>query len=643
VGGELLYDFLGKDADGKDRYRITLKVYRDCGPGTAQFDGIDVNIPAVISIREVTGSWSAAYNIGIPVVMKVPLTINNPCFRSPDDVCVEEAVYTMTISLAPVAGGYYIVYQRCCRNYSINNLVNPGQQGVTYYTRIPGPETVSGNSSPRFVNFPPVYLCANYKVNFDHSAIDTDGDSLVYEFYTPFVGIDYCCTFIGNSAPTGSSITCPVPPAICPQVAPPPPYTLVNYAASYSGNYPITSSPAFSLNPVTGLLTGVPIVTGQFVVGICAKEYRKNVLINIHYRDFQFNIKPCIAEIVSGIKDQGKLCEGSTVTFTNLSKSSSGPPPARWDFGVPVISSDTSRLFEPTYVFPDTGKFTVTLIADPGKPCADTIKKDFLIYPQLDISLLPNPPQCLLNNAFDFSVTGKYHAITKFRWEFSTLATPSVAFVKDPTGISFSRSALHTVKLFASHFTCRDSLTDTVRVVGALPNSAIHKDTTVVVGEFVPLNAYMGYGYTYSWTPVIENLNCSPCVLPDAIAHAVKNITYTVLVEDFLHCSVTRNTFAILVDLKSTIDVPSAFTPNGDGINDRIFVAGWGLKKLLYFRVFNRWGQLLFETDDLKSGWDGRFDGVMQNMDTYVFQVKAETWVEDKPLIEKAGTFQLIK
>jgi gliding motility-associated-like protein len=96
------------------------------------------------------------------------------------------------------------------------------------------------------------------------------------------------------------------------------------------------------------------------------------------------------------------------------------------------------------------------------------------------------------------------------------------------------------------------------------------------------------------------------------------------------------------IEPKASVDVPTAFTPNGDGINDIIYVDGWGIRKLNYFRIYNRWGELLFESNDIKIGWDGTYKGVPQNMETYVWQVSVETYAETKPLL-KTHTFKLIR
>jgi gliding motility-associated-like protein len=126
------------------------------------------------------------------------------------------------------------------------------------------------------------------------------------------------------------------------------------------------------------------------------------------------------------------------------------------------------------------------------------------------------------------------------------------------------------------------------------------------------------------------------------VSTSTVDITYSVTVEDGLGCFKTTSTYSIHVDPRATVDVPTAFTPNGDGTNDFIFPDGWGIKKVNYFRVFNRWGQLLFETNQIKAGWDGTYNGVPQNMETYIYQVSVDTYV-DKEALLKTGTFKLIR
>jgi gliding motility-associated-like protein len=172
-----------------------------------------------------------------------------------------------------------------------------------------------------------------------------------------------------------------------------------------------------------------------------------------------------------------------------------------------------------------------------------------------------------------------------------------------------------------------------------LPPKNIQWDTSIVIGQTTPVNGNAGINMSYTWTPPTD-LSCVHCVNP--ISSSTNNITYTVSVSDNMGCFISTNTYSIHVDMKGSVDVPTAFTPNGDGINDVIYVDGWGIKKLNYFKIFNRWGQLLFESNDIKVGWNGQFNGAPQNMETYVYQVSAETFVDKEPTL-KTGSFKLIR
>jgi gliding motility-associated-like protein len=462
VGGEILYDHLG----GND-YRITLKIYRDCS-SLSPFDGNGVAGPAYITVFDASYNVEGVIDIGAPVITVVPPAFNNPCINAPNNICIEEGVYTYTLNLPPKTGGYLIVYQRCCRNANIINLVNSNanNEGATYFTKIPGPEEVLINNSPRFTKFPPIYICRDVRLKFDHSASDPDGDQLVYSLTAPFAGLDGCCAAIKQSGTPGTSSNCPNPPAICPQNATLPPYPPVLFLSPFSGSYPIPSNPAFSINPVTGELSGTPTMVAQYAVGVQVQEYRNNVLINTHFRDFQFTVIGCTVNVLSAVADQTPQCKGQNLSFINKSLNNSATPVYHWDFGVPTISTDTSNLFSPSYFYPDTGIYILSLITNPGKPCSDTLKKEVYVYPPLEVKFLHPGRQCFKNNAFNFSPQGTFAAQASFTWNFSGNANPTVAVVKNIEGVNFLQGGLFTVTLQAKQFACRDTFMDTVRVIG---------------------------------------------------------------------------------------------------------------------------------------------------------------------------------
>lgn len=458
----MIYDDLGGG-----NYRITLKVYRDCSPPGphADLDGIPGgSTPAYITVYTGSDSLIGVFDVGAPVITPVPPAFNDPCVLAPNTVCIQQGVYTYTLHLPPKTGGYYVVYQRCCRNGTILNIVTPGLVGSTYYATIPGPEVNLVNSSPRFKNLPPIYVCNNLKFTFDHSAIDPDGDVLVYSICSPYQGLDQCCGFI-NGPPPGTSSLCPSPPNSCPTAAAPLPYLPLIFMSPYTSAYPIASNPAFSINPTTGILSGTPNMNGQWVFGICVQEFRNNQLIATHFRDFQITVFNCQVNTTASIPNsQFNKCQGLTISFGNNSTTSSPTPLTfHWDFGVTNLTTDTSNLATPIYSYPDTGIYVVTLIANPGKPCSDTLKVPVYVYEKFDINVPPHTKQCL-KSPFNFIVTATDLTATTFTWNFSPAATPSITNVQNPSNVFFNQPGKHIIKLFGRQRTCLDTVIDTIRI-----------------------------------------------------------------------------------------------------------------------------------------------------------------------------------
>ncbi len=448
VGGEIYYDCLGNND-----YRITLKLYRDCINGLAPYDD-----PATIFIFDAGGNLLNNVQIPFPGSAILPVTINNPCFTPPTNICVEEAVYQTVVNLPPLTGGYNLVYQRCCRNQTILNLINPGDVGSTYMTHIPDPALAICNNSSRYNNFPPIFLCAEVPLIFDHSATDPDGDSIYYEFCDPFTGLDPCCPILGPQAAPGTGVSCP---ATCPFDANSPPYAFVPWLAPYNAAYPMSSLPAMAVNPVSGLMTGTPNMIGQWVVGVCAREYRNGVLINTNKRDFQFNVVNCPGLPVASIPQQQTFCFGYTVNFSQTSLNAFS---YQWDFGDPTTTSDVSSVLAPTYTYPAPGNYNVTLIINPGTLCADTAVNTFNIQPLLDPNFSSPPGECIYENSFNLTAAGAFQGNGTFAWDFGAHASPSTSNQQNPNNIVFDTLGVFPITLTVSENGCTETYTGTVEV-----------------------------------------------------------------------------------------------------------------------------------------------------------------------------------
>lgn len=377
VGGEIYYDHLGGS-----NYRVYIILYRDCYSTGAQYDS-----PMRLGVfYNPSGALKEVVDVPFPGSNVLPIIFNNPCIVKPTDICTEKAVYTTVVNLPPRVGGYTLTYQRCCRGPNVQNLLVPDDQGITLKATVPGTETYPANSSPRFTNYPPLVICNNDVLNFDHSATDPDGDSLVYSLAAPFHG--------GSSANPA-----PNPPAG-------PPYSNVVWSAGHNTIAPLGPGSSLTIDPNTGLLTGQPNNTGLYAVGVQVEEFRNGVSLGKNVRDFLFVIINCQIPLNAILPLQTELstfvsyCNGLTVQFEN---DSYGGTSYSWDFGVSGVISDTSNIYEPTFTFPANGTYQVTLVARKNNVCADTAKMTILVNNKVTVNFDATDSICFVNNSVDFT------------------------------------------------------------------------------------------------------------------------------------------------------------------------------------------------------------------------------------------------
>lgn len=352
VGGDLTYLYIGNN-----NYEITLKLYVDCVNGSAL--AILQDTTAVVVIYDTAGNLVDSMGIYRNLPIRVE-DVAYSCVIPPPNACVDLYIYKDTVNLPPIPGGYSMAFQRCCRNKTLSNIINPLDAGSTYWTYISDTTNFGYNSSPVFDSLPPNFLCNNFPLIFDHGATDPDGDSLVYELCQPFDG-DFTIT--------------PRPPK-----PPAPPYPNVIWRSPYSNSNVMGGSPILTINSETGLLKVTPDDVGQFVVGICVKEYRDGILIGRTMRDYQLNVLNCNFTVVSSFASPDLTCSRD-VFFNNFSN---GADTYDWDFGVTNIDTDTSTEFKPTYTYPDTGNYTIRLIAKSGN-CIDTFHTPIHVVDKISV------------------------------------------------------------------------------------------------------------------------------------------------------------------------------------------------------------------------------------------------------------------
>ena len=207
TGGEMFYTYLGISSNGQYQYRVTLKLFRNCGNVGAPLDPA----AAIAVFDKGTRFMVLDSSIIMTRSEELQLMAPGPCITNAPTVCYEVGYYEFEISLPASIDGYTVAYQRCCRIKGINNLVDSESLGGTYTADIPGTSSMPDapeNNSARFIGTDTVIICGGYPFTYSFAAIDPDGnDELRYSF---------CNAFIGGGpsvgAPGGPSSAAPNPP-----------------------------------------------------------------------------------------------------------------------------------------------------------------------------------------------------------------------------------------------------------------------------------------------------------------------------------------------------------------------------------------------------------------------------------------------
>lgn len=595
VGGEMTYRCLGNNT-----YEISLRVYRDCQNGVAPFDSIaDINIFDVNNNLVTTLNVVKSPTIGLSVD-----STGNPCVSAPPGLCTEYTWYVDTVSLPPINGGYTLVYARCCRNSTIQNIPNPSGTGNAYTTTIPSMD-VACNSSPRFVGSAPIVLCLNKAVSLPINVSEVDGDSLHFEF----------CDILDNTPST-------------------PPFGVVQFIPPYSSSDPLPGVAPFTIDPITGVLSGTPNQLGQYVVGICVSEFRNGQQMSMVRLDYQFNITNCVKSVVSDMvtptEDPSILCDGLNIQFTSESINAQN---LLWDFGDPSTTSDTARGPNPTYNFPAAGVYNVTLIANPRDPCSDTIVVPFNVSEKVVPDFLWDGVTCFLSQDVRFTVIGGYPANTSFSWDFGPDANYPIVTQKNPPSIMWSTPGKHYVTLTITYgANCVETKLDSVEISNISSIVDAGPNQTIKEGEVVYLQAIGGVDYFWYASDPVE-ISSRITAATSAKLTETDTITFYVRVTDAFGCVDIDSVKVFVLDADPPI-VYNFFSPDGDGKNEEFDLGVINPDRDCSITIFNRWGSVVWSRASYANDWTGLDEGNNPLPDgTYYYILSCDGKVDYKAAI----------
>lgn len=320
------------------------------------------------------------------------------------------------------------------------------------------------------------------------------------------------------------------------------------------------------------------------------------------------------------------ICETDTVQLTV----SGDGLQYQW---TPAGAVNDATIQNPIAIAGSTQTYTVT--ATIGSCTATrTINVDARPYPVVNAG--PDTTICYNTPAF---LQGT-HDGGSFTWSpVSSLTNPNTLNpIANPAGEGLRRYVL--TSFHTAPNTCPKPSRDTVEIT-ILPRIRpfAGNDTMVIVGQ--PLHFNATGGVSYIWSPATGLSNTDTHNPTGLYGVETDTVTYIVEVYNIAGCFDTASVRVTVFKTNPYIFVPTGFTPNGDGLNDHLRPIAVGVQKINYFRVFNRWGQLVFATTTNGHGWDGKIGGVPQGTNVFAWMVGAVDYL-GKPIFLK-GTSTLIR
>jgi gliding motility-associated-like protein len=248
----------------------------------------------------------------------------------------------------------------------------------------------------------------------------------------------------------------------------------------------------------------------------------------------------------------------------------------------------------------------------------------------IDITIHPVPTPTISNaQTICEGSTARLSASGGLAYSWSPVTGLNSGTVANPNA-SPATTTNYTVTISNGFCNATDS---TTIYVNPYPAIAACCDTSIAPGQSVQLNS--SGGGTYSWQ-TSSGLSCNNC--PNPVASPLVSTTYTLTITSDSGCSVART---ITIDVNcGEVFIPEAFSPNGDGKNDVLYVRGDCIKTLS-FMIFDRWGNRIFETTDKYIGWNGEYKGQATNTGSYVYYISATNY--DGTSFTKKGNVELVR
>jgi len=337
-----------------------------------------------------------------------------------------------------------------------------------------------------------------------------------------------------------------------------------------------------------------------------------------------------------------EFCDSGFVAFTDYTISNDGVTSETLDFGdgspVQTNNSGTANL-DTEHYYDKPGTFLATLRVTTLSQCAETYTDTVRVHPTPHPIITATSPLCTGIVSFAGSTSNTVTEPVIWAWN---LGNGQKSDVQDPS--SQYKPGPYNVQLQTSvPYGCKDTASAAI-VINPLPEIKGPHEITTPVGFPVTIPfTYSSNVTTWVWTPA-DSLSCGDCANP--VATLVFKKLFRVTVTDSNNCVSSDSILVRTICNDKNYFFPNTFSPNGDGINDAFFPRGSNLYNIQSLRVFNRWGQMVFERRDFPAndptlGWDGTLNGRPAPVDAYVYI--AEVICNNAEVVSLHGDVSLIR
>ncbi len=513
-----------------------------------------------------------------------------------------QGVYSGSITLSPQTynepDGYYIVWERCCRNGDINNIKLAGITGMVFYLEFPPVSIV--NSSPVF-QFPNgQYICVNRSFSMNMSASDADADELYYSMVTPMRGntSNLANMSIGNSSPKAG-------------------YPLVTWENGITTDNAIPGPVPLTIGPRTGLLTVTANAVGLYVFAIQCEEYRNGKRIGVVRRDFQLLVIDCGTDIPeppvvmfqAQPATEVRVCPAKLVQLETT-------PSNQWSYqwqlnGLNIAGANSEKV-----MVSDTGTYTV-IKSYKTKCTSDTASVPVrVLYADPVVAKIIQGKAILCEGeetVLEASSTGADMGELSYTWwkgNVKLAITGGQIAVQDP--------GEYKLEMREDRYGCTGR--DSVFIKRELIEIALPEIVTIAKGTTVSVTARVtpsGIGYMYNWMPEDSGLKS---VSTDSIAVLGPSAPTSYVVE-VTSANGCQSTDSVLVSVIDRLYIPDAFSPDRNGVNDA-FVLYNHDGQILEVSIFNRWGNVVFHSQGYALPWDGTYKNIVVAPGAYPYIIK---------------------